>query len=104
MSSRPLYQPTAAWPLFALMAAAIYLPGHCRADEPAEKRQAEFVEVPERDTVRFENAEGSDHIPEPFRLEPHEFAARARLARSGKHFRIMGVTFPSPVKTDVAEN
>lgn len=104
MSCRPLHRPAAAWHFFALLAVALYLPAHCRADEPAEKPEFEFVEVPERDTVQFENAEGSDRIPEQFRLEPHEFAARARLARPGKHFRIMGVTFPSPVKTDVAEN
>ena len=90
------------------LAAAVMLlataDGPARADEPVEKPRAEFAEVPARGKVRFENAAGSDRIPEQFRLEPHEFDFRTRPLRTGKHFRLMAVTFPSPVTTEIAEN
>jgi len=92
-------------PLFVLLAASLSAPDHnIRAGEPSETSRAEFVEVPARGKVRFENGAGSDRVPEHFRLEPHEFDFRARPFRTGKHVRLMGVTFPSPVMTEIAEN
>jgi dienelactone hydrolase len=75
-----------------------------RADEPAEKRAQEFADVPAKGKVRFAPAAGEERVPEHFRLASHEFEFQSRPVQSGSRFRMLRVTFPSPVATEVVEN
>jgi dienelactone hydrolase len=75
-----------------------------KAEEPAAKPAAEFAEIPARGTVRFEPGDAESKVPEHFRLAAHEFAFQSRAVQGGNRFRMLRVTFPSPVTTDVTEN
>src|SRR5262245_8975261 len=75
-----------------------------RADEPASKSELEYTDVPTRGTVRFEPAQDEVQIPEHFRLTAHDFDFQSRPLLGGARLRMLRVTFPSPVTTDVAEN
>jgi len=74
------------------------------ADEPASKSEPEYTAVPARGTVRFEPAQDEVQVPEHFRLTAHDFDFQSRPLRGGAKFRMLRVTFPSPVTTDVAQN
>jgi dienelactone hydrolase len=74
------------------------------AEEPLPKRAAEFAEIPPRGTVRFEPGDAESQVPEHFRLPAHEFEFQSRGVQGGARFRMLRVTFPSPVTTDVTEN
>jgi cephalosporin-C deacetylase-like acetyl esterase len=54
--------------------------------------------------VKFEPAKDESNVPEHFRLTMHDFDFQSRPVRGGAKFRMLRVTFPSPVTTDVAEN
>src|SRR5262245_59836785 len=83
--------------LFTFAAAA-------RADGPASRPAPEFAEVAARGSVQFEPAETEQDVPEHFRLTAHDFEFQSRAVRGGPKFRMLRVTFPSPVTTDVVEN
>jgi cephalosporin-C deacetylase-like acetyl esterase len=73
-------------------------------DSAAQKPALEFAEIASRADVRFDPGDGEPKVPERFRLAAHDFECRARPVRSGSRFRLVRVTFPSPVITEVPEN
>src|SRR5262245_25786182 len=75
-----------------------------RADGPASRPAPEFAEVAARGKVQFEPAEAEQEVPEHFRLTAHEFEFQSRAVREGSKFRMLRITFPSPVTTDELEN
>jgi dienelactone hydrolase len=75
-----------------------------RAEEPGDKLAPEFAEIAARGVVCFEPAAAESEVPEHFRLQSHEFEYQSRPVRAGNRFRMLRVTFPSPVTTEVAEN
>jgi cephalosporin-C deacetylase-like acetyl esterase len=75
------------------------------ADEPAAPKPAvEFAEIVDRGLVKFQSGDSESTVPERFRLETHEFEFLSKPVRSGARFRLVRVTFPSPVTTEIAEN
>jgi hypothetical protein len=90
---------------FAPLAAALLLSSVAvRAAEPAPKTAPEFTVVPARGPVTFEPGDAEITVPEHFRLDRHEFEYQARPVYGGNRFRMLRVTFPSPVTTDVVDN
>jgi cephalosporin-C deacetylase-like acetyl esterase len=75
-----------------------------RAAEPELKSEPEYTEVPAHGNVKFEPPQDESQVPEHFRLTAHEFDYQSRPVRGGGKFRMLRVTFPSPVTTDVVEN
>jgi dienelactone hydrolase len=75
-----------------------------RAEESSDKPAPEFAEIPEKGKVRFKPAPAEDRVPEHFRLAAHEFEFHSKPVRAGSRFRMLRVTFPSPVTTEVTEN
>ena len=63
-----------------------------------------FAEVPESASIEFAPAQNESDVPEHFRLKPHHFDAEAELLRVSGPLRMISVTFPSPVKSDLPEN
>src|SRR5437879_719822 len=83
---------------FVFLAGAILIGGMAAGGEaPVAKRPAEFREIPARGPVRFRPSEAETQVPEHFQLSPHEFEYQTRLLRAGEKFRLLRVTFPSPV-------
>src|SRR5262245_13401647 len=102
MTDRSCLRSFARWPVFAAVlltcgAAAI-------ADESTSKRTPECADVASRGIVQFEPVDGEKQVPEHFRLPAHEFEFQSRPVRAGMKFRMLRVTFPSPVKTEIVEN
>jgi dienelactone hydrolase len=73
-------------------------------DSPAPKPAVEFAEIATRGNVTFQPGDAESEVPVRFRLKAHEFEFRAKPVRSGSKFRLVRVTFPSPVTTEIAEN
>ncbi|MGE5192794.1 MAG: alpha/beta hydrolase family protein [Deltaproteobacteria bacterium] len=90
--------------VFSSSLVASVLLAAARAEEPVAKPAPEFADIPAREVVRFEPAEAESRVPEHFRLAAHDFEARSRAVRAGSRFRMVRVTFPSPVTTEIAEN
>jgi dienelactone hydrolase len=87
------------------LAAVLLIGGAAAAGEaPVAKQHAEFREIPARGSVRFHLTEAESRVPEHFQLQPHEFAYQTRPLRAGENFRLLRVTFPSPVTTEITEN
>lgn len=63
-----------------------------------------FVDIPEQGQVQFETIKGEENVPARFHLEPHTFPFSCQFKRMSGPVRVYDVTFPSPVKTEVAEN
>ena len=75
------------------------------ADDPADsKPPIEFAEIADRGLIKLQPGDSERTVPERFRLEAHEFEFRSKPVRSGAKFRLVRVTFPSPVTTEIAEN
>lgn len=78
------------------------LTGHSRAESKPSGSQ--FVDIPEQGQVQFETIKGEENVPARFHLEPHTFPFSCQFKRMSGPVRVYDVTFPSPVKTEVAEN
>ena len=63
-----------------------------------------FVTVEKQHTVDFQPTSAERLVPERFRQSAHSFTASAEFTRMSGPVRVFRVRFPSPVKTDVAEN
>lgn len=63
-----------------------------------------FVDIPEQGQVQFETIAGEENVPARFHLKPHTFPFSCQFKRMSGPVRVYDVTFPSPVKTEVAEN
>jgi cephalosporin-C deacetylase-like acetyl esterase len=72
--------------------------------EPAEKPLPEFVKLAPSGLISFEPADEDSAVPAPFRLDAHQFRYDSKLFRSASRVCMHKVTFPSPIKSGVAEN
>ncbi|HLJ10505.1 MAG TPA: alpha/beta hydrolase family protein [Planctomycetaceae bacterium] len=90
-----------SWLTLALVVVSASL---ATAEERPSKPAREFVDIPARGTIRFETSQAEDAVPEHFRLQPHEFEFETRFLQSGGKFRLLRLTYPSPVITEIAEN
>jgi cephalosporin-C deacetylase-like acetyl esterase len=88
----------------AILAVLLLCAAAAVAEEAAPKRAPEFAEIPARGTVRFKTGDAESRVPEHFRLPEHEFVFQSRAVQSGARFRMLRVTFPSPVTSDITEN
>jgi len=73
------------------------------AQTAVEPRSA-FLELAAAGSIRFRVTPDEPQVPEHFRLEDHTFDYQARPLRQTRAVRAVGVTFPSPVSTDVPQN
>jgi len=73
-------------------------------EDSADKAPPTFLKLASAGAISFEPAEGDAPVPEPFRLQTHQFKYDSKLYRSSDRVRMHKVTFPSPVETAVAEN
>lgn len=76
------------------------LPAATGANSP----QVVWCELPEAGEIPFTPAPNEPQIPEHFQLDRHQFGYSAELLRKANRVRAARVTFPSAVKTEVAEN
>lgn len=79
-----------------------FLAVQCRAEN--KPVGSVFVDIPEQGQVQFETIKGEANVPTRFHLEPHTFPFSCQFKRMSGPVRVYDVTFPSPVKTEVAEN
>lgn len=89
------------------MSAAVALPFLFSAflsAEPAPRPKFIFIDIPAAGSVDFHPSENEPTLPDRFRLAAHRFEFQSQAAKPEGIVRVVPLTFPSPVTTDVPEN
>lgn len=69
-----------------------------------EGKSATYLQIPDAGNVAFAVTVDEPRVPEHFRLAAHEFDFHSEPVRANGGVRMVKVTYPSPVKTDIPEN